>query len=90
MMVRNFSGRFAITAKLLPAVLMALLWQTGHAEPVSQALDVRAVLESAVNGWSDEILPDLDPLDEQVFTEISPLIDSPESVRLPEDQQLAD
>ncbi|NKC01127.1 MAG: hypothetical protein GKR90_21890 [Pseudomonadales bacterium] len=62
--------------------------QVSFAEPVT--VEIQAVLEGAANGWTDAIIADSAPMDEQIFTEISPLIESPDSVRLPEDQKLAD
>lgn len=90
MMVRKFIGRSNMLARCSWVFALALLTSLTAAEPVAQDVEFDALIESAVNGWADVLLPDVEPLDEQIFTEISPLIDSPEGVRLPEDQQLAD
>lgn len=90
MMVRKFFGRSNMLAKCSWVFAIAFLTSVTAAEPVTQDVEFDALIESTVNGWTDALLPDVEPLDEQIFTEISPLIDSPEGVRLPEDQQLAD
>ena len=90
MMVRKFIGRSSMLAKCSMVFALAFLTSVTAAEPVAQDVEFDALIERAVNGWADVLLPDVEPLDEQIFTEISPLIDSPEGVRLPEDQQLAD
>ena len=90
MMVHRFSGRSSMLARFIWLAVLAVLPAVASAEPVAQGVEFDALIESAVNGWTDTLLPDIEPLDEQIFTEISPLIDSPEAVRLPEDQQLAE
>jgi hypothetical protein len=69
------------------AVLLAVLW----AVPCqAESGDVRseATLDVAEGGWSglvdDKGMPL--PLDEQIFTEISPILATDNGVRLPEDQ----
>ena len=90
MMEHKCSGRLDMLARSLWAGLLVLAAGFASAEPVTQDIEFEALIESSVNGWVDALLPDVEPLDEQIFTEISPLIDSPDGVRLPEDQQLAD
>ena len=90
MMEHKCSGRLDMLARSLWVCLLTLTTSSVSAEPVPQDIEFDALIESTVNGWADALLPDVEPLDEQIFTEISPLIDSPDGVRLPEDQQLAD
>lgn len=90
MKVHSFFGRLDMFVRMLSFLCLISLSSLTSAEPVSADFEFDALIESAVNSWTDPILPDIQPLDEQIFTEISPLIDSPEGIRLPEDQQLAD
>ena len=65
-----------------------------HAAP---ALDfdtqVEAALATAEGAWAESLLDITQPgsaYDEQVFTELSPILDSPDAIKLPEDQLLTD
>jgi hypothetical protein len=55
---------------------------------------VASALATAEGAWADSLLDQGDasvvPYDEQIFTEISPILDSQEGIKLPEDQLLAD
>jgi hypothetical protein len=55
---------------------------------------VAAALASAEGAWADSLLAldaaAMQPFDEQIFTEISPILDSAEGIKLPQDQLLAD
>ena len=55
---------------------------------------VAAALATAEGAWAESLLAfdgELTaPYDEQIFTEISPILDSSEGIKLPEDQLLAD
>lgn len=90
MMAHNYFGRFDMHVRVgvLIGLFFSLVGYTSfvNAEPVNQELKVEVIIESAINSWTESILPEIEPMDEQIFTEISPLIDSPESIRLPEDQ----
>lgn len=64
---------------------------TVNAQPAHEFdVKVENLIGAASNEWVRVILTPVDAMDEQIFTEISPLIDSPEGVRLPEDQLLTD
>jgi hypothetical protein len=94
MTVYKYTGAYSMPAKRSMAasgILLGLLLlgtQAIFADPVT--VEIQSILEGAANGWTDAIIADSAPMDEQIFTEISPLIESPSSVRLPEDQELAD
>ena len=93
MMVHNSSGHLSLSGNMIRAVVLTCLVAVAPmamAEPVKQDLVLESILESAINSWTKTILPEGEVMDEQIFTEISPLIDSPEGVQLPEDQQVAD
>ena len=91
MMERKFSGRSGMRASALLLTLLMAIVAPVAAAPVGQEVNLEAVIESAVNSWTEALLaPSGDELDEQIFTEISPLIDSPEGIKLPDDQQIAD
>ena len=93
MMVHNSSGHLSLSVNMIRAVVLTCLVAVAPmamAEPVKQDLVLESILESAINSWTKTIQPEGEVMDEQIFTEISPLIDSPEGVQLPEDQQVAD
>ena len=101
MTVHRFIGRYVLNTssarRRLGLVLAVLLCGSAHAAPASRidsAADALAVAEGA---WADTLLQARSQdeqtwgsYDEQIFTELSPLIDSPEAVKLPEDQLLTD
>jgi hypothetical protein len=55
---------------------------------------VASALATAEGAWVDSLLAQgnvsVVPYDEQIFTEISPILDSAEGIKLPEDQLLVD
>ena len=59
---------------------------------------VAAALAVAEGAWAESLLQlessaqerDSSPYDEQIFTELSPILDSPDAIKLPEDQLLTD
>ena len=86
MMERKFSSRCALITSLSCVLTVAssvVLGQPADAE-------VESLVEGAVVEWTGDLMPAPEPLDPQIFTEISPLIDSPDAVKLPEDQQPAE
>lgn len=91
MMVRRFSSRSNLPTSL--GVLMLLLAPLAIAQPAGQLLPPEAaldIIEGATFDWVTVLTAD-EPaaaaeLNEQVFTELSPLLDSPDAVRLPPDQ----
>lgn len=78
--------RFMGVLRLLAAVACLTFSAATVAEEPGEAL-----IDAANHGWVDTYLshPD-DALDEQVFTDISPILDSPDPVKLPEDQRTED
>ena len=93
MTVHNSTGHYSMRIKL--ALLAGFAWSftsLAMAAPVLPEGVARslAIVEAA---WVDSLLPEdskLVPFDEQIFTEISPILDSQESIKLPEDQLLTD
>ena len=76
-----------------------LLFNAAHAAPVDyQDERLAAALATAEGAWADSLLKleggrgerDTLAYDEQIFTELSPILDSPEAIKLPEDQLLTD
>jgi len=65
-----------------------------HAAPVNEFTDATAdALASAEGAWADSLLRARErtgSYDEQIFTELSPILDTLESIKLPEDQLLTD
>lgn len=73
---------------------LCLISATGMAAPADDYdIEIRQALDAADAAWTKSLLlPDdvSTPYDEQIFTELSPILDSPEGVKLPSDQQLQD
>ena len=102
MMELSSTGRFASTIKRsLCGCSVGLLFAAAgvQAAPVSYGEgDVAAALAVAEGAWADSLLQlessaqerDSSPYDEQIFTELSPILDAPEAIRLPEDQLLSE
>ena len=94
MMAHSFIGRCALYTKY--AILVALVSLCPQALAASAEdfdVEVRDALAAADAAWTRSLLlpePEITAYDEQVFTELSPILDSPEGVRLPEDQQLSE
>ena len=98
-MVYRFFGRFNMNAKWnVLLVVLALIggphaWGAPEHSPAFDAESQAASLRLAEGAWID--LEHLDEglrekYDEQIFTEISPILDSPDAVKLPDDQLLTD
>ena len=98
MTVHKFIGRCAtiINTLVRPVIGAACLsaavqlHATPAADYTSELLDALAVADGA---WADSLLHEpsaATPYDEQIFTELSPILDSPQGVKLPDDQQLTD
>ncbi len=88
MTVRRFSGHCAWFAKA------GLLLASCHASaaPVLGG-EVLEALTAAEGAWVETLIEqsrDLLPYDEQIFTEISPIQDAPDAIKLPPDQVLKD
>jgi hypothetical protein len=81
-------GRFVSTTSLLVLTLGASVVSAQPA--LTFAERVEGVIESASQSWVQEVVVDVPRFDEKIFTELSPLIEAPAAVKLPEDQQLAD
>ena len=103
MMEHNSTGRCVLnTSRRLRVLLCCALSVTAVTAPAApvdqfdQALS--AALQTAEGAWSDSLLQieravserESAPYDEQVFTELSPILDSPDAIKLPQDQQLLD
>lgn len=101
MTVRKFIGRC-----VLPISLGVTLCATQVVAQEAVTPGQQSVVDSASLHWAEELRQqrlggegvdeglvsgaDRGELDEQIFNEISPLIDSPNAVRLPQDQQPAE
>ena len=84
MMVRRFIGHCVL-------VVSGTLGLTAQGEPVTELSEpLERLLESTTLGWVSGPWSESLVLDENIFTDVSPLLDSKEPVKLPEDQQLAD
>ena len=94
MMAHSFTGRCALYIKRV--ILMALVstcTQVLAASAEDFDVDVRDALASADAAWTSSLLlpdPENTAYDEQVFIELSPILDSPQGVKLPEDQQMTE
>lgn len=99
-MARRFFGQFNMNTNcnaLLLGLIALLCCLPVHGAPEhAQLLDAEAQAASlrlAEGAWVDlehvgERLSE--KYDEQIFTEISPILDSPDAVKLPDDQLLTD
>jgi hypothetical protein len=72
-------GSFASVAYAAPAQISA-----------AEAADALGIAEGAWAAIIDGDMGGNGEYDEQIFTELSPLIDTPEGIKLPEDQLLTD
>lgn len=103
MMEHNCIGRCASTIKYFAQVLfcsgMLMHAGTAGAAPVDYYTeDLAAALATAEGAWADSLLQvqsqsaerETSPYDEQIFTELSPILDSPDAIKLPQDQLLSD
>ncbi len=95
MMACSFTGRCAMRFSRLLIIGLAALVPYGAMAAPSQTLSesIAEALATAERAWADTTLPDGSdavPFDEQIFTEISPILDSPNTIKLPEDQLLSD
>ena len=102
MMELSSTGRFASTIKrTLRGCSAGLLLAAGVAQgaPASYGEgELAAALAVAEGAWADSLLQldtsaqerDALSYDEQIFTELSPILDSPDAIKLPEDQLLTD
>ena len=94
MTVHKFTGRYGLITKAIAGAMLALLAAQTQAAPAEHYSD--ALLESlaaAEGARADSLLqqpPGNAAYDEQIFTELSPILDSPQGIKLPEDQQLSD
>ena len=79
--------------KVLSGMLACFMAGVTTAAPAPLPADVQAALETAEGGWVETIIADsreLLPYDEQIFTDISPIRDAAEAVKLPADQELSE
>ena len=102
-MEHKYTGRCASTtkrtSKLALCGLLAACTAGLQAAPVDyHGDDLADALETAQGAWAESLIRLEDPTqereggiyDEQIFTELSPILDSPEAIRLPEDQLLSE
>lgn len=94
MMAPTCIGHLAMITKqkLIGIVFLWMLAPLSLAAPAPELDEALAVeLSLAEGAWTEIMtaLPKLEgqPYDEQIFTELSPIVDSPEALKLPEDQQ---
>lgn len=97
MMAHSFTGRCALYTRTLILRALILLMLVGLSPQVLAAsaddfdVQIREALAAADAAWTRSLLlpePENAAYDEQVFTELSPILDSPEGVKLPDDQRL--
>ncbi len=93
-MTHNSFGRCVMPTKLGPAILFCVASLAAQATPLDQLEgDMALVFEHAQSAWAESLISqgrDTLPLDEQIFTDLSPILDSPQSIKLPADQLLTD
>ncbi|XOV84505.1 MAG: hypothetical protein ACFHXK_05180 [bacterium] len=98
-MAHSFTGPCALFINqsfLKQAMLVALAsicLQADAAPADNYELELREALAAADAAWTKSmLLPDdkNSPYDEQIFIELSPILDSPEGVKLPDDQQIVE
>lgn len=95
MMAHKYTGRCNMPTNLrLLACLCLVLAMPAAASEQCFSDSVAAALATAEGAWAESLLADHGvlkvPYDEQIFTEISPILDSQQGIKLPEDQLLAD
>ena len=98
MTVRRFTGccvmrikRFAAGARVTIAAGAVLVGSVVSAAPAPLSPEVQDALDAAEGGWVETIIADsseLLPYDEQIFTDISPIRDAADAIKLPADQDL--
>jgi hypothetical protein len=89
---RKYIGRCAMPIKLTLAALVCAPWVVAVGLP-PHGVGIGEAVNEGSSAWSQTLLADDEvwlPLDEQIFSAISPIVDLPESVKLPEDQQTDD
>jgi hypothetical protein len=91
-MEHKYSGRCVLCIKSFCLFSLCLIGTGSLAAPADDYdIETRQALEAADAAWTKSLLlPDnvSTPYDEQIFTELSPVLDSPQGVKLPPDQQL--
>ena len=95
MMAHKFTGRCNMRTNLrILGCLCLMLALPAAASDQCFTDSVAAALATAEGAWAESLLGaegvSKVPYDEQIFTEISPILDSQEGIKLPEDQLLAD
>ena len=98
MMARKFSGHSALITKPMHIKVLAgvVLWLACAGVTAQPSLTFEQQVEQLIDGASHTWLAEqveaggAESMDETLFTDISPLIESSEPVKLPEDQQLAE
>lgn len=94
MMEHRFIGRCVLITKAAIWGALAAIAGQVQAAPAEDYTDaLLEALASAEGAWADSLLGQpsaATPYDEQIFTELSPILDSPQGIKLPQDQQLTD
>ncbi len=98
MTVHRFTGCCAMrirttvaAVRLAVAAGAILIGNFAAAAPAPLEAEVQEALDAAEGGWVETIIADsreLLPYDEQIFTDISPIRDAEDAIRLPADQDL--
>lgn len=89
----KFSGRCVSRIRLAVCLLAGVSGfevQAMPADGMSEA-QLQALIDAAQRAWAEVLMAQhdaLEPFDTQIFTDFSPLLDSPNGVRLPADQRL--
>ena len=94
-MAHKYSGHLSLLIKSGLAGLIGLCMSASVQAAPADALadDLARTLAIAEGAWADALLLEDSaptPYDERIFTELSPILDSLEPVRLPADQLLTD
>lgn len=87
----SFFGLCGIAIRLALANVVLGSCVSVLATPAVPDLDLETAVSGPVQNWIQGLHgAELEAFDPQIFTEISPLLDSPEGVRLPADQTPAE
>lgn len=96
MMALKYFGQLPMTIKAFIVGMLLLgsgaISLASPAEPLGEELAL--ALSGAEGAWVDTLIEHLrdtkQPYDEKIFTELSPILDSLEPIKLPEDQTLSE
>ena len=93
MTVHRFTGCCAMRVNVVLAAVALMFGSMVGAAPAPLPPEVQDALDTAEGGWVESIISDsreLLPYDEQIFTDISPIRDAADAIKLPPDQDLTE